>query len=137
MKIRTKYHGETEIDEKEIWQFKKGIPGFPDEKEFVILALPENHVYGILQSVQTPSIGFVVINPFHFFPHYSFDLDETSMEQLGLEDEKDVLVTSANLTFHGLEGNIEIGVRLRGEPAGEARKVFSHLVENGIVEEVD
>ena len=48
----------------------------------------------------------------------------------------DLLVTSANFTFHGLYGNIEIGVRLSGPPASEARKMFSHLVENGIVEEV-
>jgi hypothetical protein len=43
-------------------------------------------------------------------------------------------VTSANFTFHGLHGNIEIGVRLRGAPATEARKIFSHLVENRILE---
>lgn len=49
----------------------------------------------------------------------------------------DLLVTSANFTFHGLHGNIEIGVRLSGPPASEARKMFSHLVENGIVEEVE
>ena len=48
----------------------------------------------------------------------------------------DLLVTSANFTFHGLHGNIEIGVRLSGHPALEARKIFSHLVENSIVEEV-
>ena len=48
----------------------------------------------------------------------------------------DLLVTSANFTFHGLHGNIEIGVRLSGSPALEARKIFSHLVENHIVEEV-
>ena len=48
----------------------------------------------------------------------------------------DLLVTSANFTFHGLHGNIEIGVRLSGPPALEARKMFSHLVENGVVEEV-
>ena len=48
----------------------------------------------------------------------------------------DLLVTSANFTFHGLHGNIEIGVRLSGPPASEARKMFSHLVENRIVEEV-
>ena len=48
----------------------------------------------------------------------------------------DLLVTSANFTFHGLHGNIEIGVRLSGPPAFEARKVFSHLVQNNIVEEV-
>ena len=53
-----------------------------------------------------------------------------------LVDGTDLLVTSANFTFHGLHGNIEIGVRLSGPPAAEARKLFSHLVENLIVEEV-
>lgn len=51
-----------------------------------------------------------------------------------LVDAGDLLVTSANFTFHGLRGNIEIGVRLSGEPAAEARKIFSHLVEDGVVE---
>jgi phosphatidylserine/phosphatidylglycerophosphate/cardiolipin synthase-like enzyme len=53
-----------------------------------------------------------------------------------LVDGNDLLVTSANFTFHGLHGNIEIGVRLSGNPAAEARKIFSHLVETGILEEV-
>ena len=53
-----------------------------------------------------------------------------------LVDGTDLLVTSANFTFHGLHGNIEMGVRLSGPPAAEARKMFSHLVENRIVEEV-
>ncbi len=52
-----------------------------------------------------------------------------------LIDDKDLLVTSANFTFHGLRGNIEIGVRLGGPPAAEARKIFSHLVENRTIEE--
>lgn len=52
-----------------------------------------------------------------------------------LVDASDLLVTSANFTFHGLHGNIEIGIRLRGAPAAEARKIFSHLVENRVVED--
>jgi phosphatidylserine/phosphatidylglycerophosphate/cardiolipin synthase-like enzyme len=51
-----------------------------------------------------------------------------------LVDGSDLLVTSANFTFHGLHGNIEIGVRLTGAPAFEARKIFSYLVESGILE---
>jgi phosphatidylserine/phosphatidylglycerophosphate/cardiolipin synthase-like enzyme len=53
-----------------------------------------------------------------------------------LIDSTDLLVTSANFTFHGLHGNIEIGVRISGAPAHEARKVFSYLVEDKIVEEL-
>lgn len=50
---------------------------------------------------------------------------------------QDLLITSANFTFHGLHGNIEIGVRLSGPPAREARRIFSHLVQSNIVEEVE
>jgi phosphatidylserine/phosphatidylglycerophosphate/cardiolipin synthase-like enzyme len=51
-----------------------------------------------------------------------------------LIDGSDLLITSANFTFHGLHGNIEIGIRISGTPAEEARKIFSHLVESGLVE---
>lgn len=51
-----------------------------------------------------------------------------------LIDSSDLLVTSANFTFHGLRGNIEIGIRLGGAPAAEARKIFSYLVESRILE---
>jgi phosphatidylserine/phosphatidylglycerophosphate/cardiolipin synthase-like enzyme len=54
-----------------------------------------------------------------------------------LVDGRNLLVTSANFTFHGLHGNIEIGVRLSGAPAGEARKIFSHLVESRVLQELD
>lgn len=53
-----------------------------------------------------------------------------------LTDGRDWLVTSANFTFHGLHGNIEIGVRLGGAPAAEARKSFSYLVESRVLEDV-
>jgi len=52
-----------------------------------------------------------------------------------LVDGEDLLVTSANFTYHGLHGNVEIGLRVRGQPAVEARKIFSYLVDRRIVEE--
>jgi phosphatidylserine/phosphatidylglycerophosphate/cardiolipin synthase-like enzyme len=50
-----------------------------------------------------------------------------------LVDGHDLLITSANFTFHGLHGNIEIGARFSGAPAQEARKIFSYLVESGLM----
>lgn len=49
----------------------------------------------------------------------------------------DLLVTSANFTFHGLRGNIEFGVRLRGSPAEEARNVFRQILQSGILERLN
>lgn len=50
-----------------------------------------------------------------------------------LVDGRDLLISSANFTFHGLEGNIEFGVRLRGDPAVGARRVFQHMIRCGLV----
>lgn len=94
MNIETKYQGTIEITEQDIWTFETGIPGFPEETKFVILPLPDNNVYAILQSLKTTGIGFVVANPFVFFEDYSFEIDDATIEQLGLEKESDATVYS-------------------------------------------
>ena len=50
-----------------------------------------------------------------------------------LVDRYDLLLTSANFTHHGLHGNIELGVRLRGEIAGEVGKIVDHLIWTGVL----
>lgn len=54
-----------------------------------------------------------------------------------LVDGRDLLVTSANFTFHGLKGNIEFGVRLRGAGARGARDLFIQLARSGLFQRVD
>lgn len=91
MKITTKYHGEMEFSEKDIWHFAKGIPGFPDEQQFILYPLADNEVFSILQSVTNQDIAFVVTSPFVFFPDYDFILDENTVLFLQLEKSSDVL----------------------------------------------
>jgi phosphatidylserine/phosphatidylglycerophosphate/cardiolipin synthase-like enzyme len=43
-------------------------------------------------------------------------------------DSADALVTSANLTYHGYEANIELGVRVSGEPARLVEAHFRDLI---------
>ncbi|AGT33468.1 flagellar assembly protein FliW [Geobacillus genomosp. 3] len=89
MNVRTKYHGELNIDEQHIIRFPRGLPGFVDEKRFVLLPLADTP-FVILQSVDTPALGFVLIEPFSYFPAYEIELDEATLEQLGIESERDV-----------------------------------------------
>src|SRR4051812_31777523 len=51
-----------------------------------------------------------------------------------LVDGRDLLVSSANFTFHGMHGNVEFGVRLRGAAAGRAGDVFRVLERSGLLE---
>lgn len=92
MNIKTKYHGEMNIPQEEVIEFPSSIPGFLEEKLFVVLRLEEESPFLILQSVQTPELAFVIVVPFVYFPHYEFDLDENTLEQLQIQDENDVIV---------------------------------------------
>jgi hypothetical protein len=51
-------------------------------------------------------------------------------------DGEEMLITSANMTYHGLMGNIEFGVHLKGNPAKIAREVFREIIRSDIIESV-
>ena len=93
MKLDTKHFGEIEIGEEKIISFPEGIPGFEDQKRFVII---NNHdsenPFGWLQAVDNGSLSFVVINPFLVKPDYDFVLSQSVEEKLKIRNEKDVAV---------------------------------------------
>ncbi|SFD96876.1 flagellar assembly factor FliW [Lentibacillus persicus] len=92
MYIQTKYMGSVEVDPSKILYFSSGLPGFIEEKEFVLLNTAENSVFQILQSADTPEIAFVVVNPYYFYQNYVFDLDENLLNGLSITDAEDVMV---------------------------------------------
>lgn len=92
MKINTKYHGEREIEEKEIINFPNAIPGFLEEKEFIMLPLNEGDEFIVLQSLANRQLAFIMTNPFRFCKEYDFTLEDYVVEQLEIESEKDILV---------------------------------------------
>lgn len=99
MKIQTFYFGEIEMDEKSVIQFPNGIPGFHEEKKFVLLDIPDNPAFQILQSVHNQQLAFVVTNPYLFYKDYEFELDEGTIEQLYIEKPEDVVVFTI-VTLH-------------------------------------
>jgi phosphatidylserine/phosphatidylglycerophosphate/cardiolipin synthase-like enzyme len=51
--------------------------------------------------------------------------------KLLIGDRLDALVTSANLTYHGLQGNLEMGLRVKGRPATDIHDRFHDLINDG------
>lgn len=90
MKIHTKYHGEVDIQESKIIRFEQGIPSFLDEKQFYIMPFADEGPFLIMQSVQTPSLAFVVVSPFDFFNDYSVKLPQNVLDSLEIESQEQV-----------------------------------------------
>lgn len=94
MNINTKYLGKMDIDKSKVIQFESGLPGFLEEKEFVMLDIPDNTLLQILQSVATPELAFFVTNPHFFYQDYQFRLDEQVVDMLKIQDKKGIIILS-------------------------------------------
>ena len=92
MKIQTSYFGEIEIDASHILHFEHGIPGFEEEKQFILLPIEEDSAFQVLQSIQTENLSFIVTDPYAVAIGYSFDLDDASIHTLQIKSEKEVAV---------------------------------------------
>jgi len=92
MNIQTKYLGNIDIEEAKVIRFPGGLPGFIDETKFVLLDLPGNEAFQILQSVTSEHIAFIVTNPYHFYHEYEFELEANVLESLSINREEDVIV---------------------------------------------
>lgn len=88
MQLQTALLGELEIDENHIITFPEALPGFAEEREFVLIPLAENSPFGYLQSIKTMDLCLVVADPFAFFVDYEIELDAESLIKLKIIDGK-------------------------------------------------
>lgn len=83
MKISTLLFGEMEIEEESIIDFPLGLPGFPQEQQFVFLKIPDTP-FTSMQSVSS-EVHFLVINPFELFKEYEFEIPDPVIDFLQIE----------------------------------------------------
>lgn len=91
MSDQTATASETEVVEL---RFDAGLPGFPDANRFALLEWAEGGPgtpFKVLHSLEE-TVEFLVVPPAVFFPDYMFELDDETVERLGIEKVEDVLV---------------------------------------------
>ncbi len=92
MKIQSAKLGEVEYSEQDLINFEHGLPGFPDEKQFILIPYHTDSPFVFLQSVGDPNISFLMTEPFTFFQDYEFELSDEIMGELGFNADNIPLV---------------------------------------------
>lgn len=95
MKLNTHHFGEIEVNESDTIDFQESLLGFEDMKRFVVIDNPDpENPFKWLQSVDEPSLAFVITNPFLFINNYEFDIPKKAVKDLELEKHEDVIIYS-------------------------------------------
>ena len=91
MKLKTKYFGEVEFDMEQAIEFPVGILGFADENQFALLPFAESaNSMLCMQSVKTPGLAFVLLDPFSFCPDYLPVMQEEELKEMQAEKAEDL-----------------------------------------------
>ena len=92
MKIETARFGELEVDAAQIFTFSMGILGFAALKSFVIVERDRQH-FKWLQSVDDPSVAFVLGDPLSFYPSYLAVIKRTELQAIAPLEERDLVLS--------------------------------------------
>ena len=90
MRVQTKPFGEIEVNELQRLEFPLGVFGFEQLRSYVLLDASEQPFYW-LQSLDRPTVAFVLIDPRVFMPDYVLDVSDEELESIGLTEPADLL----------------------------------------------
>ncbi len=83
-RCKTKYFGELDYDDQSIVQFPAGMPGFDNEKQFVLIDRADLKPLVFFQSLTTPELCFPTLPVLVVDPNYRLEMAEGDREVLGL-----------------------------------------------------
>jgi flagellar assembly factor FliW len=115
MQVRTTRFGTVDIADDRVITFPRGLLGFSEHKRFCLLEPAEDSAFFWLQSVEDPTLAFVVTDPSFFVPEYSVPIRAEQMGELGMSKLEDAQVfVIVNKVDQTLTGNLQ-GPLVNGE----------------------
>ncbi|WP_325200122.1 flagellar assembly protein FliW [Oscillibacter sp.] len=88
-KLQTKYFGEIEYEAGDVIHFPEGLFGFEQEQGFLLLPFDGGGML-CLQSVKTPALAFVALDPFTLKPDYAPELEPSDLKAFGVKETGDL-----------------------------------------------
>jgi flagellar assembly factor FliW len=84
MKLNTKHFGEIDYDSSLVITFAEGLPGFPENKKFIMLLENQREdTFCWLQSTEDPNLAFALINIYNVMPDYNPLVKAEEVSSLG------------------------------------------------------
>ena len=102
--MQTTRFGEITVSEKSIVNMPEGMVGFGRYKRYVLLEDKPDTPLKWLQSLDEPSLAFIVVNPLEFVKNYDFDIPDEDADMLGLQSpDQAVVLTTVTVDSDGTE----------------------------------
>ncbi|MDH4224997.1 MAG: flagellar assembly protein FliW [Deltaproteobacteria bacterium] len=92
MKIQTTRFGSVEVQESQVVTLLEGMLGFSESHRFAVISDDIGEPFSWMQSMDDPSLAFVVVDPAHILPEYQFSVKKEKVRGLEVGDVDDLQV---------------------------------------------
>lgn len=92
MEIHSIKIGTVSYREEDVFYFPSGVLGFEDEKHFILVPTENVEPFVWLQSIATPSLAFLLIDPRLILPDYQLELRKEDLREIEIETGQDALI---------------------------------------------
>ncbi len=131
MKTETKYFSQIEYDADDVISFiGEGLFGFEDEREFLLIPFEGNGALSCLQSVKTPGLAFVAVEPLSLDPDYDPVLQPEELKAMGVKERGELAYYSLCAVKNPV-ANSTVNLRCPIVINGETRKAMQIIMEDG------
>jgi flagellar assembly factor FliW len=118
--VRTTRFGQIEVPRAQVISFPLGLAGFEAATTFALLELEGGSKFRWLQGLESPEVGFVVVEAQRVVPDYPVDQVRRSLEFCELERDEEIVVLAIcrippapETATVNLQAPIGIGLRSR------------------------
>jgi len=87
MMFETARFGTLEVEDDKIIHFERGLPGFPDCTQFIVLDHDIETPLKWLQCVDRPEVAFLVVEPEQVLSKYQVEVPDAVLQMLGWEQD--------------------------------------------------
>lgn len=93
MEIITKAYGKKEISEDNLLEIPEGLFGFEDYTKYALIE-SDYEPFLWLQSIEEQNLAFLIIDPFLISDKYETDIDDESLDKIGVKKPEDIIIMS-------------------------------------------
>jgi flagellar assembly factor FliW len=108
--LHTPRFGAVEYTHEDVVTFPDGMIGFAAQREYLILQHKEGSPFRWLQSIESPELAFLIVDPVHFVADYSPSVTAEAVHSIDVVEESSTLVYTVVTIPKGMPGEMTLNL---------------------------
>jgi flagellar assembly factor FliW len=130
IKIESPRFGTLEIPPDRLLDFPRGLPGFPDCRQFIVMDHDRETPLRWLQCVERPEVAFLIVEPQQVLASYGLEVPQHVLASLGWTEEGDPADVLVFVILNAADATLTANLRAPVIVNSRTRRAFQLILDD-------